>query len=180
MALNGKKKKAIDLYLSGKSKKDAMLGAGYSASTADTKHSDVFGDPEVVAEIERRQKIASTRTDISLEWALSQLKKIVEANMGDLIEIDESTGEYKINMARLSPELKYALTNFTVDEMQEGRGPGAEKFKRLRIGTLDKVRALELIIRHGGLSKEKVVVQVEGDLVERLNRGRQRVAASED
>lgn len=180
MALNAKKKKAIDLHLSGKNKQEAMEGAGYAKTTAATKHSAVFGDPEVVAEIARRQKIASSRTDISLEWALEQLKKIAEANLGDIIEIDETDGSYKINMARLSPELKYALTNFTVDEMQEGRGPGAEKFKRLRIGTLDKVRAIELIIRHAGLSKEKVVVQVEGDLVERLNRGRQRVAASED
>jgi len=174
MSLNSKKKKMIDAYLKGLSKKDAMLEAGYSESTAAGKHSELFNQPEVIKEIERRQKIAATRTDVSLEWALGELKKIAEANLGDIIEIEDN-GTYKINMSKMGPNLKAALTNFTVDEMTEGRGEGQSAFKRLRIGVSDKVRAIDLIIRHAGLSKEKLVVEVEGDLVERLARGRSRV-----
>lgn len=174
MALNAKQKKMIDAYLRGQSKKDAMLEAGYSQSTAEGKHSETFNHPEVIKEIERRQKIASTRTDISLEWALTELKKIAEANLGDIIEVAED-GTYKINMAKMGPNLRAALTNFTVDDMSDGRGDEAQSFKRLRIGVSDKVRAIDLIIRHAGLSKEKVQVEVSGDLVERLARGRARV-----
>lgn len=174
MAMTARKKKAIEAHLRGMSKQDAMLEAGYSASTAATKHSDVFGDPEVVAEIQRRQNIASARTDITLEWALGELKNIAEANLGDIIEV-ASDGSYKINMTKLGPNLRKAMNGFTVDDMQEGRGEDGQKFRRLKVNLVDKVRAIELIIRHGGLSKEKVVLEVEGDLVERLQRGRSRV-----
>lgn len=173
MALNEKKKKAINFYLGGMSKTDAMMAAGYSESTAQTKHSTIFGDPEVEAEIERRQRIASSRADVSLDWIVERLKSIADANLGDLVEIHED-GSATLNMSKMTPELKRALTGYSVEEYMEGRGPGAKKVKRHKVNLADKLRALELLVRHLGLSKEKVVVEVqEGDLVERLQRGRQ-------
>lgn len=173
MALTARQKKAIEFYLKGDSKEDAMLKAGYAITTSKTKHSDIF-NTEAVGEITRRQNIAAARTDITLEWALGELKKIAEADLGDIIEVAED-GSYKINMAKLGPNLRKAMNGFTVDDMQEGRGEDGQKFRRLKVNLVDKVRAFELIIRHGGLSKEKVIVEVEGDLVERLQRGRSRV-----
>lgn len=179
MALSAKKKKAIDGYLKGMTKVDAMRAAGYAETTSNTKHSAIFGSPEVEAEIARRQAIAATRADISLEWLTDQLKTIVEANIGDLIEID-STGSISMDYSKLTPELRKAIGNVTVDEVTVGRGRDAEKIKRIRIGSLDKLRAIELLIKHLGLSKEKTVIEVEGDLVERLTRGRKRVADKRD
>lgn len=178
MALSAKKKKAIDFYLSGQSKVDAMRNAGYAETTAKTKHSDIFGDPEVEKEIERRQKIASTRSDVTLEWITERLKSIADANLGDILEIHDD-GSASINMKLITPDLKRALTNFVIDEGEEGRGEGKMKVKRMRISLADKIRALDLLTRHLGLSKEKTVVSLEDDLVERLQRGRKRVAGSD-
>lgn len=177
MALSQRKKSVVDHYLQGLSKVDAMKKAGYSDSTAQTKHSAVFGDPEVKKEIERRQKIQSSRSDITFEYLTNKLKEIVDANLGDLIEFGED-GTPWINYEKLTPQLRTALSNFSVDEVTEGRGESARKVKRIRVGTLDKLRAIELLIRHLGLSKEKVVVSVEEDLVERLQRGRARSGLS--
>lgn len=177
MSLNAKKRKVIEGYLRGLSKKDAMLDAGYSESTAATKHSDIFGDPEVQAEIDRRQNIAAARTDITLEWVNNKLKEVAEANLGDMITIHED-GTVDFDYNKMTPAIKQALSNFTTETYMEGRGPNAREVKRIKVGTLDKLRALELLVRFNGLSKEKVVVDLEGDLVERLQRGRQIASAS--
>lgn len=179
MALSDKKRKMIDLYLKGANKKDSMLGAGFSENTAQTRHSTYFGDPEVIAEISRRQSIAAARTDISLESLNKQLMEIASASLGDLISIDPISGEMSLDYSKLTPELKRSMSNLTVDEVKEGRGSDAKMVKRIRIGVLDRIRAIELLIRHNGLSKEKIVVNHEGDLVERLRRGRDRVNGGE-
>lgn len=171
MALNAKKKKAIEGYLKGLSKTDAMIEAGYASTTAASKHSDIFGDPEVVAEIERRQKISAARTDITLDWVNNKLKEVAEANLGDMVTIHED-GTVDFDYTKMTPAIKQALNQFTTETYMEGRGPGAKEVKRIKVGTLDKLRALELLVRFNGLSKEKTVIEVEGDLVERLQRGR--------
>lgn len=173
MALTAKQRKMIDSYLKGASKSDAMREAGYSEGTATTRHSYYFGHPEVVAEIERRQKIASTRADISLEKLNAMLMEIATANLGDLLQVDDQGNTY-MDYDKLTPELRKAISNLTVDEVKEGRGEDAKIVKRVRIGVLDRVRAIEQLIRHNGLSKEKIVVNHEGDLVEALQRGRAR------
>lgn len=174
MALSAKKIKCIDGYLSGKSKVQAMLDAGYSPSTSQSKHSTIFGDPKVIAEIERRQKIASTRSGVSLEWIVDRLKSIADANLGDLIDIAPD-GSIRMDYEKLTPDLRRALSGVNIDEYTEGRGPDKKQVKRIKINLADKLRALELLMRHLGLSKEKIIVGVEDDLVERLQRGKNRV-----
>ncbi len=177
MAISDRMLKAIDLYLKGANKTEAMKGAGFSEKTAQTRHSTYFGDEEVKAEIMRRQNIAASRTDITLEKMLTQLNEIASASLGDLITVDPD-GSISMDYSKLTPELRKSIGNVTVDEITEGRGDEAKKVKRIRIGALDRIRAIELIIRHAGLSKEKVVVAHEGDLVERLRRGRLRAAGT--
>lgn len=179
MAISPKMRKAIDSYLKGATKKQAMLDAGFSETTATTAHSTYFGNQEVIDEIARRQNIAATRTDTSLEWCVAQLKQIASANLGDLIQVDPD-GSLSMDYSKLTPELRAAIGNVTVDEVTEGRGESAKKVKRIRIGTLDRLRAIENIVRFLGLSKEKVTVNIEGDLVAKLQRGRQRVAGLAD
>lgn len=174
MALSAKQRKMIDSYLKGMSKADAMREAGFAESVAQTKHSYYFGKPEIVAEIERRQKIASTRADISLEVLNKMLMDIASANLGDLVQTDPNTGDLYMDYSRLTPELRKAMTNVTIDEVKEGRGESAKTVKRIRIGVLDRIRAIEQLIRHNGLSKEKITVNHEGSLVEELQQGRAR------
>lgn len=168
-----RQKKAADGFLAGKTKVQAMKDAGYSDSTATTKHSDVFGQPEVEEYIRRKQALSAQKSNISLDWILGELKQIATANLGDIIEID-TEGNMSLDYTKLTPELRKALQNVVIDEITEGRGPNARKIKRIKVGLSDKLRAFDMIIRHAGLSKDKVVVDVEGDLVERLVRARRR------
>lgn len=172
--LSQRELRTINNYMNGMSKKEAMEKAGYSDWYSLKCTDRVFNRPEVAGEIERRQKLAAKRADVSLDWIIERLKSIADANVGDLLDV-YSDGSAKVNMNKITPELRRALTNVVVDEYTEGRGEGAQKVKRVRISVADKLRALELLVKHLGLSKEKIVVEGEIDLVERLQRGRKRV-----
>jgi phage terminase small subunit len=172
--------KAIDGYISGKTKQQAMLDAGYSETTAHGKHSAIFGREDVKAEIARRQKMVATRTDINLERLNNILVSIAEANPGELITTDEA-GNMFVDYSKLTPQMKKVISGFTVDDMTEGRaGEDQQRFRRLKLQFVDRLRAIEMLIRFNGLSKEKIHVEVEGDLVQRLQRGRNRVGVGEE
>jgi len=179
MTLSPKHRKVVDAYMKGATKKQAMLDAGFSPSTARTRPNDVFGRPEVISEIQRRQSLASHRSDVTLDWIVQRLKAIADANIGDMLDI-YSDGSAKINFNKLTPELRIALSKFDADSYAEGRGRNAQEIKKLKVGFSDKVRALELLIRHLGLSKERNTLEVSGEvsMVEALQRGRSRAGIS--
>lgn len=173
MALTDRRRKVIDAYMKCFNKKQAMLEAGYSESMATTSANTIFSDPAVQAEIKRRQNLATHRSDITLDWIVERLKDIADANVGDMIDV-YSDGTANINLLKMTPELRRAITKFSVDHYTEGRGKNAQTVKQVKVDTADKLRALELLVRHLGLSKEKVSVELSGEasLVEQLHRGR--------
>lgn len=181
MPLSDRHRKVINAYMINPNKEEAMLAGGYSATTAKSKQNTVFGREDIQSEIKRRQSLISHKTDVTLEWCVKQLKKIAEADITDIIEIDEKgVGTYNLN--KLTPELRAALTGYSVDEIKSGRGADAADVQRVRVQFQDRVRVLELLIRHLGLSKEKQAVEISGSkgLVELLQQGRSRVGIGGD
>ncbi len=173
--ISAKRRNAINAYMKCFNKKQALLEAGYSMSMACTRANDIFHAPDVMAEIARRQNIAAHRSDVTLDWIVQRLKMIAEANIGDILDV-YSDGSAKINFSRLTPAIKYALNKFSVTEKKDGRGKNAGVIVDSRVGLSDQLKALELLVRHLGLSKEKTSLEVSGEvsLVEQLHRGRSR------
>lgn len=174
-----KMKKAADNFLKGMNKSDAMREAGYAETTCVTNHSAVFGNAEVIKYIERKQGLAAQKSNITLDWVVGKLKEIADASIGDLVDID-AEGNITLDYSKMTPSLRQALSGIVVDEITEGRGDSKRKIKRIKVTQLDKLRALEMILRHTGISKEKTTVNVEGDLVERLMNARKRGSAPVD
>ena len=175
MAITARRRKAIDEFMKCGNKTQALLAAGYSESMAKTSANVIFKDPAVAAEIERRQNIAAHRSDVSLDWVVQRLKMIAEANLGDCLDI-YSDGSASFNFNKLTPSLKKALNKFSVEEHKSGRGKDAGKIVKTTVGLSDQLKALELLVRHLGLSKEKLAVEHSGkvSLVEQLHKGRSR------
>ena len=175
MALTDKRRRVIDAYMKCFNKKQAMLDADYSISMATTAANTVFNDPAVKAEIERRMNLGAHRADITLDWIVDKLKAILEADIGDMLDI-YSDGTAKYNFNKMTPALRIALSKFQAHEYTEGRGKNAVVVKAPRVEFADKVRAAELLIRHLGLSKEKAAIELSGEvgLVEQLHKGRSR------
>jgi phage terminase small subunit len=181
MGLKAKRRKVVDSYMKCFNKKQAMLDAGYSMSMACTRANDVFKDPAVMAEIERRQNLASHRADVSLDWIVQRLKEIADANLGDALDV-YSDGTANLNFKKFTPQLKRAMNKFSVTEHTTTRGENAGTVKQVRVNFSDQLKALELLVRHLGLSKEKQSLELSGDaeLLDALHRGRSRAALEED
>ena len=164
--LSERHNKVVTEYLKTFNKTDAMVKAGYSESMAKTRHGDVFGRPDVQSEIERRQKLAAHRGDITLDWIVERLKAIADASIGDMLVV-YSDGQASIDFRRMTPQIMRSLKKFS---------PGKGKGKQPVVELSDQLRALELLIRHLGLSKEKQTVELSGEvsLVDALHRGRSR------
>lgn len=163
----------INHYLTnGLNKYKAMIDSGYSKDTA-IRNVDVFQRRDVKEEIERRMSKMSKKAEIDADYVIAKFKQIVEADLGDILTIQED-GTAFIDMRKLSPNHLAALGEFSVDEFKSGRGPGARDVKRIRIKFHDKLRALEALGRHLGLFNDKLTIKGEVDLIERIQRGRKR------
>lgn len=171
---------AINLYMKGMSKRDALIEAGYSLSVAKTDAASVFDRDDVKKEIQRRQRSMATRAGVDAEWIISRLKSIANANLGDLIEIDKEGKPY-YDLKNLSPDHKRALGELVMDEIKEGRGSGARTVRRVRVKMVDKLRALEMLGKHLNLFEDKSdALKVEVSLIDRLQAGRERIAKDEE
>jgi len=179
--INAKRRKVIDAFMKGMNKKEAMLEAGYAMTMATTRANDVFGDKAVQAEIQRRQNLASHRSDVTMDWLVQRLKSIAAADLGDMLDV-YSDGSAKINLEKLTPDMRVAISKFSADSYTEGRGKNSQEVKRVKVDFADKLKAIEMLIRHLGFSKEKASLELSGELTltEALHAGRQRAGLEED
>lgn len=179
MALEVRHIKAINGLLKGLTRYEALKRAGYSEVVCRTDPHSVFGRPDVQAEIERRKRKMAERNAVTEDWVIQRLMEIANASVGDLIEIDE-TGVPKWNWKALTPSMRAAIGNFSVDEYVEGRGDDKALRKKVKIQMHDKLRALEMLGKHLGMFKDKVEVSADQNLINLLNEGRARVAREEE
>jgi phage terminase small subunit len=109
--------------------------------------------PHVQAEIQKRQEKLAQKLELDAEWVLKELY--------DAVQVAKASVRPKLNSKTGKPIL---------DE------DGSPVFTR-NVAAL--LKALELIGKHLGMFKERVVVDAEDDLIERLREGRRRVNSSD-
>ena len=160
-------------------KKQAMLNCGYAESTARDRQETVFDKPLVKQEIARRIDKMTQDSEVDEKWLLAQLKEIASAKMGDLLVLDEDGRPYN-DYTKLTTAQRAAITGFEVDEYVEGRGDSAVRIKKYKIKTLDRLAAIDKLMRHMGMYNDKLKIEGEMSIVERLQRGRDRVRQQKD
>lgn len=154
-------------------KTKATRMAGYRHPNKHSNH--IFSQPHIQAEIKRRKQRVQRRYDITYETVIQEMAKIGFANLAKFMSFDEDTGEFiGINLNQEQMEEIACLGEITVETYIEGRGDDAERVKRVRVKPYNKLTALEAMIRHAGLSKDKTTTEIELTLVDRLRQGRER------
>jgi len=161
---------ALNAHLSGMTKKQAMLEAGYSPKSLS---STVFGREDVKYELARRQETAAAKCEISQDWVVKRL-----AEMAD-------SGAIMAKYKKVMPDgqLDWDFTGATqadlalIEELTVVCKDGAYGMK---IGLPRRQAALDALCRVLGYNKDKVDVSGEISLVERLQRGRDRVRDNSD
>lgn len=175
--LTPKQMVAVNYYMQGRSKKDSMIAAGYSESTAMKTPHIVFDRKDVQEEIEYRRERMRKREVNMQKRVKDELAKIAFFNMGSIVEIDED-GALHINFEYANMDDLAAIGSVEVEEVKLPKGNGT--VKKVKVKPWDKKGALDSLARILGMFKDNVKVEGEVSLVERLQAGRKRLREEDE
>lgn len=171
--LSDKHRAVVNYYygLANFNKTDALRRAGY-------KHPNhylrVFNHPGIVEEMERRERLLRERYEVTYDNTIAEIAKIAFSNVLDMARVDEKTGDLLIDFSDAGAAQLAAVGEITVETYMEGRGDDAQEVKRVRVKPYNKLAALDALMRHAGISKDKTG-EALSDLVARINAGRKRL-----
>ena len=168
----------IDTYFNnGFKEREALMDNGYAETTAKHMQHQVFHRPDVVAEINRRKARLANRFKLDQEWVVSQL--VNRARAGETLA--------KFKKVDDDGSLFWDFTSATEEELSLVEDMGVEfkkgkdgiNVKKFPIKTPDSHAALMALGRHLNIFTDKIEVS-GSSLIERLQAGRNRLAAGED
>ena len=141
-----KQKRFIEEYLIDLNAPQAAIRAGYSSDTAYSIGNENMKKPEIKACIDKAMAERSRRTGVNADRVLMELAKVAFVNASDVIDADTATVK-----ADALPEDTAAIQSVKVKTFGED---GLER----EIKMADKLKALELLGKHLGMFKDKVVL----------------------
>lgn len=178
LKLSPRHREVVNYYfgVSNFSKTDAIRRAGYAHPN---KNCGIFSLPAVKAEIERRERVVRERYNVTYDRVVDELARIAFSSPLDFMEPDEDGG-MTVDLTKADADMLRAIGEFQIETYIEGRGEDAQRVKRVKLKPWNKQAALEALMRHAGLSKEKSPLEVMGDLAARILAARKRVAPSDE
>lgn len=173
--LTGKQKLFVAEYLIDLNATRAAIAAGYSKKSANQIGSELLGKTAVRAAIEARNQKRLDKLDISAEKVLQEIALLGFANMADYIQIDNNGNAY-VDLSKLTREQAAAIQEIKVDESAGGAGDGErERVKRTTFKLADKGLNLERLGRHLKLFTDKVELNADDSILQKLAAGRKRL-----
>lgn len=162
--LSAKHTTFVKEYLIDLNATQAAIRAGYSARTANEQAARLLANVSIQAAIQKDIGARNKRTEISQDRILEELANVAFGDLRDAVEWGENGVTLK-NSADLTPEQAAAISEVSETVTKDG---GSTKIKRH-----DKVKALELLMRHKGMLNDKL--NINGELnVSALEKGRER------
>lgn len=161
--LTAKQQRFVDEYLIDLNATQAAIRAGYSEKTAKDIGCQNLAKLNISEAIERALQSRSERTQIDADWLLKRLADEAVADVADIIE--ESTGALK--PIHEWPEIWRTGLVAGVDvsseyEMVDGKKEQTAFVSKVRLS--DRVKRLELIGKHIGVSAFQTVHKHEGSI----------------
>ncbi len=104
--------------------------------------------------------------ELTAEWVLLRLMAMADNDVSALIELD-AWGFPSVNIDLLTPEMRMAMQELNVVSNKGN--------KKITAKFADKLKALEMLGRYLAMFKDKVSIDAEVTLVERLQAGRLRM-----
>lgn len=178
--LSPKQERMIDYYfgVSNLNKTDAMRRAGYAHPNDQLA---VFTYPNVAAEIERRQEVFREKYNVTYEGVEAELMKIAKSNLLDYIEVGDDGGA-TLDLTKATAAELAAIGEIIIKTHWEDSGEVDKNGKKImrevtevKVKPWNKLTALDAVMRHAGLSKDKLKVEAGDDLVKLIQAGRERV-----
>lgn len=93
------------------------------------------------------QAIKLERATIDAEWVLHRASLLADFNIQKFIKVDKH-GNAVYDFSEADEDDWYCIQEYTVEEINRGRGDDVYPVDKLKIKTYDKLRALELVGKH--------------------------------
>lgn len=170
-----------EYFSNGFDKQAAMLEAGYSAFTADKRAAQVFDHPAVKKEITRRHQRMDKTAELSREWITERFMELADAGRRlakyKVVEEDGSLG-WDFTGA---PDEDLALVK-TIESSfyTDGVGRTERAIKKFKVDPGDPIVALTALARIQGMFQDRLKLEGDDGVVERLQAARARVAKKPD
>lgn len=151
----------------------AAIRAGYSERTAESQGSRLLRNVKVLQAIAQGKAARSKRVEIDQDRVLRQAAAIAFGRITDIAEWDE----HGVRLRRSSLLTDDELAPIAAVEQLAGmdRGEGEEVSRpRIKVKCVDRVRALELLMRHLGMLRDEVKVTGLEGLTDAIWQARQR------
>lgn len=162
----------------GGDKTEALRHVGYSEKFCKgAGHEQIFNKPKVAEYILTRQAKVAKKYEITTDRILQEFAKIAFTDLSKYMRPQED-GTLVWDFRDATEDDLQALEGFSYDFYVEGKGPEEQmSLKKFKISRYDKIAALNALARASGLFDQNITVNVS--VVERLQRGRDRLRAGE-
>lgn len=169
--LTGKQARFVEEYLVDLNATKAAERAGYSVKTAYAQGHRLLKDAEIAKALQKAQQERSARVHVSQDYVLRRLLDISES---DLIEATDEEGNL-LPLAQWPKGLRMALDGLDCTELARQQDDEEEVSTHLRkVRLSSRLKALDMLGRHLGMWTDRVVIEDQAGLAERLAERRRR------
>lgn len=131
--------------------KQAAIRAGYAAASADVQASQLLRKPKVADRVAELQQTVADKAGVTALGLLQELRKVAHS---DLRAIFDDKGNL-IPIKDLPDDVAATLASIEVERRVDGHGEDAEVYHVHKIKRWDKLRAVELLMKHLNLLVER-------------------------
>lgn len=157
--MNARQAKFAAEYLVDLSATQAAIRAGYSKKTAGQTGFDLLRKPEIAAAIEDGKAKRSKRVEVTADRVLEELAAVAFLDQREFFDDDGNLKPIK----EWTKAMGVAVGGFEVIIKNAVAGDGKmDRIHKYRMW--DKVKALELLAKHVGVAKERIVIERRVDV----------------
>lgn len=144
--LTDKQKRFVEEYLIDLNATQAAIRAGYKVDNARQTATENLAKPYILEEIEKALAERSRRTGVTADRVLLELAKIAFVNVADVIDTDTATVAENASRDDTAAIQVLKIRKLGKDGMES------------EIRMADKLKALELLGKHLGMFKDRLVL----------------------
>lgn len=165
--LNEKQKRFADEFLIDLNATQAAIRSGYAKASAHSQASDLLKNPKVVAYLATKRERLQAKLEITQDRVLQELARIAFFDSGNLFD---DAGE-PIPLSSMDEDTRRAIVG--VELVTKGNAEmGIGEVQKIKLA--DKKGALDSLSRHLGLFNDKLELNVNKDLADRIAEARAR------
>jgi phage terminase small subunit len=147
----------------------ALEAAGYSP-----KSLEIFRRPHIKAAVDAKMRATVARLGVSTERLVDEISAPAFLDLSNIWQLDVDGQPYP-DWSRLTPQQLRCVKSIRTDVYVEGRGPAAQRVKKIVVEFHDKLAAIDKLAKHSGFYEKDNRRQVVLDgrhLVATLHAGR--------